>query len=107
MTREADLITDNGKETGYTFHLDSGNITYTYDEDTLNYYEQDEISLGELQHEHTLVETPAKAATCTEEGNIQYWTCGTCGKLFKDSEGTQEISQEETVVAAGHSSSRP
>ena len=104
MTREADLITDNGKETGYTFHLNSGNITYTYDEDTLNYYEQNEISLGELQHEHTLVETPAKAATCTEEGNIQYWTCSECKKLFSDDKGTTEITAEDTVVAAkGHS----
>ena len=98
MTREADLITDNGKETGYTFHLDSGNITYTYDEDTLNYYEQNEISLGELQHEHTLVETPAKAATCTEEGNIQYWTCSECGKIFSDEAGETEINLEDTVV---------
>ena len=98
MTREADLITDNGKETGYTFHLNSGNITYTYDEDTLNYYEQNEISLGELQHEHTLVETPAKAATCTEEGNIQYWTCSECGKIFSDEAGETEINLEDTVV---------
>ena len=49
---------------------------------------------------HSLEKTEAKAATCTEAGNIAYWTCGTCGKLFKDSEGTQEISQSETVQPA-------
>ena len=31
---------------------------------------------------HDLTETEAKSATCTEAGNIAYWTCGTCGKLF-------------------------
>ena len=55
---------------------------------------------------HDLTETEAKAATCTEDGNIAYWTCGTCGKLFKDSEGTQEISQSETIVAANHDLSK-
>ena len=55
---------------------------------------------------HSLEKTEAKDATCTEAGNIEYWTCGICKKLFKDSEGTQEISQEETVVAAGHDLSK-
>ena len=52
---------------------------------------------------HTLAKTEAEAATCTEAGNTEYWTCGTCGKIFSDEKGETEISQEETVVAAeGH-----
>ena len=52
---------------------------------------------------HTLAKTEAEAATCTEAGNIDYWTCGTCKKLFSDAEGTTEIEEKDTVVAAkGH-----
>ena len=103
LKREADLITENGIETGYTFHLEAGNITYTYDEDTLNYYRQDELSLGEIC-QHNLVNTPAKDATCTEAGNIEYWSCSRCGKRYSDAGGTTEITAEKTVIAAnGHS----
>ena len=98
LKREAELNIDNGKEIGYTFHLGGSSVAYSYAEDTLSYYEQNEISIGELQHEHTLVETPAKAATCTEEGNIQYWTCSECRKIFSDEAGETEINLEATVV---------
>ena len=103
LKREAELNIDNGKEIGYTFHLGGSSVAYSYDEDTLNYYEQNEISLGELQHVHDLIKTEAKAATCTEAGNIEYWTCSECGKIFSDDAGTTEITEEATVVAAkGH-----
>ena len=53
---------------------------------------------------HSLEKTEAKDATCTEAGNIEYWTCSECEKLFSDEEGTTEITAAETVVAAkGHS----
>lgn len=47
---------------------------------------------------------PAKAATCTEDGNIAYWQCkaADCGKIFADKELTREITLEETVVKAAH-----
>ena len=52
---------------------------------------------------HTLTKTEAKEATCTEAGNIEYYTCSVCDKLFSDAEGKTEITQEQTVVAAkGH-----
>ncbi|MGM9524517.1 MAG: InlB B-repeat-containing protein, partial [Faecousia sp.] len=51
-------------------------------------------------HTHTLTETPAKAATCTTEGNISYWICSVCEKIFSDAEGTNEINIAETVVPA-------
>ena len=53
--------------------------------------------------EHTLTKTEAKAPTCTAEGNKEYWTCGTCGKIFSDAEGNTEIALEDTVIpATGH-----
>ncbi|MGM9650914.1 MAG: InlB B-repeat-containing protein, partial [Faecousia sp.] len=55
-------------------------------------------------HTHTLTQTPAVAATCTEAGNIAYWTCSACEKIFSDAEGTTEITLEETAIpATGHS----
>ena len=52
---------------------------------------------------HRAVKTEAEAATCTEDGNIEYWTCEICGKYFDDEALTQEIEREGTVVKAkGH-----
>ena len=55
-------------------------------------------------HTCTLTKVPAKAATCTEDGNIEYYQCSdpTCGKLYKDAAGTQEITKDDTVIKAGH-----
>lgn len=56
------------------------------------------------QHTCTLTKVPAKAATCTEDGNIEYYQCSdpTCGKLYKDAAGTQEITKADTVIKAAH-----
>ena len=44
----------------------------------------------------------AKAATCTEAGNIAYWMCE-CGKLFSDAACTVEVSEADvTIPALGH-----
>lgn len=54
-------------------------------------------------HVHILVGTEAKEATCTEAGNIAYWTCSECGLFFSDEDGTTEIKAKDTVIAAlGH-----
>lgn len=47
-----------------------------------------------------MVHTPKKDATCTAEGNKEYWTCGTCGKIFSDAEGKTEIELYATVIPA-------
>ena len=56
------------------------------------------------QHTCTLTKVPAKAATCTEDGNIEYYQCSdpTCGKLYKDAAGTKEITKDDTVIKAAH-----
>lgn len=48
-----------------------------------------DVAVAALGHKLTKVE--AKAATATEDGNIEYYKCEGCGKYFKDAEGTQEI----------------
>ena len=41
---------------------------------------------------HSLTKTEAVAATCTENGVKEYWTCSTCHKNFSDEQGKNEIS---------------
>lgn len=54
-------------------------------------------------HNHQGKHISGKAATCTDEGNNEYWYCETCGKYFRDKELTQEITEKETVIEAkGH-----
>ena len=45
-----------------------------------------------------MVHTPKKAATCTADGNKEYWMCETCGKYFSDADGETEIKLEDTVI---------
>ena len=50
--------------------------------------------------EHSLIKTGRREATCAEEGNIEYWTCTDCGKIFLDEAGTKEITDKaETVLS--------
>ena len=57
---------------------------------------------GELAN-HSLSKTDAKEATCTEDGNIEYWTCSVCHKLFSDENGTNETTLADvTIKAIGH-----
>lgn len=56
-----------------------------------------------VKHNHALSKTDAKTATCTAGGNIEYWTCSVCGKLFRDAEGKTEVSAADTTISAlGH-----
>ena len=53
---------------------------------------------------HTLIKTEAKAPTCTQEGNIAYWTCENCDKYFSDENGSTSTTFEEIIIkATGHS----
>ena len=55
---------------------------------------------------HTLTKTEAKAATCTEDGNKEYWTCEYCKKYFLSDDTNPEtakaVEQSETVIPASH-----
>lgn len=55
---------------------------------------------GELDvRNHNLTHVAAKEATAEAEGNIEYWVCADCGKIFADKELTKELKKEETVIA--------
>ena len=50
--------------------------------------------------EHSLEHVPAKAATATADGNIEYWYCAQCGKYFADAAATRQIDRSKTVIPA-------
>ena len=55
-------------------------------------------------NEHTLTKTEAKAATCTENGNKEYWTCEHCKKYFLSDDTNPEtakaVEQSEFIIPA-------
>ena len=54
-------------------------------------------------NETTLELVAAKAATCTETGNIAYYVCKECGKYFADVNGQELLTAESVVTPAlGH-----
>ena len=77
----------------------SGDIdAATTEADVLNAYDTALKSQTSKQHP-ILKKTEAKAATYTETGNHEYYTCETCGKVFKDAAGTQETTVEAETIA--------
>ena len=56
------------------------------------YGELDAKNHADLKH------VPAKAATRTAEGNIEYWHCGGCNKYYSDKGGTKEIKKADTAT---------
>ena len=88
---------------GYDGSIDS----YTYVDVDHSYYgvlPALVIELGEsAEHIHTMETISATEATCTEEGNNEYYYCSECNKYFKDKAGTQETTVEaEIIPATGH-----
>ena len=79
-------------EHGYTTHKCSlcNSIVKVYKDDVLK--------------PHKLTHHEAKAATCTEAGNIEYWQCSVCNKLFSDEATTKEFTDAASLVipAKGH-----
>ena len=87
-----------------------GNIEYWYCKGCDKYFSdaegKSEINLAQTVINatgHKLTKTEAKEPTCTEAGNKEYWTCKSCGSLFRDEVGSAEIKLEDVVIpATGH-----
>lgn len=56
------------------------------------YSEPDPMNHTAMRH------VDAKAATVTDEGNIEYWTCADCGRYFLDEAGEKEIGEADIVL---------
>ena len=53
---------------------------------------------------HKTVKVPAVEATHEKDGNIEYFTCSGCDKLFSDEAATTVITIADTVIAKGEHS---
>ena len=66
----------------------------------------DQADLVSYTNQHLLTKTEAKAKTCTEDGNKEYWTCEHCGKYFLSDDTNPEtakaVEQSETIIPASH-----
>ncbi len=62
---------------------------------------REDIPISKLSHDMTPY--GENSATCTEDGNHQYYHCENCQKNFSDYDGEYEMSQEDIVIEAlGH-----
>ena len=90
--------------------IENGNIAYWYCSDCGKYFSDaagtTEIAFADTvltSGAHTLTAVGAQGATCTETGNVAYWSCSACGKYFSDANATVEILLADTVISAqGH-----
>ena len=49
---------------------------------------------------HNVIYVEAKAPTCTENGNIEYWYCGDCGSAWLDAECTMVTNLQSVKLGA-------
>ena len=62
-----------------------------------------DLTPSQKKCDHELVEVAAKDSTCTETGNIAYWSCSKCKKYYSDNSASTEIVYIDTVIEAkGH-----
>jgi len=82
-----DYVTANLYEKNFIFFTgNDGRKLYSFD-------------FVECTETHTLVKNDAVAETCDTDGNIEYYWCSNCGKLFSDAQGTTEAT---TIVISKH-----
>ena len=84
-------------EVGTTTYTAKVTNPTTQHEFTLTKDVQDLSALG-----HDMTQVAAKAATCTENGNNEYYVCKRCNNVFKDALGkTATTVEAETIKAPG------
>lgn len=77
LTVDGTLINENRFRNNGSFQYDNGTFTCV---------------------PHTLEETAEKEATHLTPGNIRYYSCDYCGRIYEDAAGTRELSPEETMI---------
>ena len=61
-------------------------------------------SIPKLDHTHNMEYHPAVDADCGTgtAGNIEYWVCSGCTRVFSDESGVNEITLDQTVLPFAH-----
>ncbi len=68
------------------------------DENAETELSDEDVTIAALGHEMT--HHAAVEATCTVDGNIEYWSCSRCNLNFSDEAGTKEVAS--VTLPAGH-----
>ena len=64
----------------------------------------DKSTIQATGHDDPMEHKAYKAATCTEDGNVEYYYCSKCEKYFTDAEATEEIDEDDILLTkTGHS----
>ncbi|MCI7767924.1 MAG: hypothetical protein MSJ26_08115 [Oscillospiraceae bacterium] len=105
-------VSDNTVQTAIYFDSakllspeESYTLTLSYSGTNSDYLLNDNSKTAVVSPDESLTHTPAKAADCLNEGNIEYWTLITDSETlyFSDEAGTSAIAEENTVIpATGH-----
>ena len=74
-------------------------ITYTAKFERDGFQNQVKERVKTAPASHKLQKVNEKAATCTDEGNIEYYKCSECGLCFKNSDGTGSLTEDKTKLA--------
>ena len=81
-----DTVADTGSAKGHCFEKDTCTVCGF-----------------EKEHTHTLNKAEAKSAGCLQAGNYEYFTCDSCGIVFKADGITETTAEAEVIPALGHS----
>ena len=88
----------------------AGNIEY-WKCDSCTTYFADEAATTEISDKksviiasqaHQMTHTPEKRPSGKNDGNIEYWYCNVCENYYKDADGKQGISLEETILLSAY-----
>ena len=60
-------------------------------------------TVPKLDHTHVMSHVAATEATCVKDGNIEYYVCNKCHKMYTDAAGAKEVTNI-IIPATGHSS---
>lgn len=103
----ADTVIDKG--TAYEQHLlatpDSATDWENYAANLKSYIAARSLWFRDA-YIHKLRKIKAVPATCTKAGNIEYWSCEYCGRLFRDENAGTEIKAKDVIISKQNHSYR-
>ena len=100
MTRTGAAAPDCVNSGNYEYY--TCNTCHKLFEDENGVTETNETAVFRPATGHDMQKTEAQPNGCTTNGNIEYYTCLTCNKLYKDAQGVEQIQQQDTVIPAAH-----
>lgn len=90
------------KEGLLTVGLDETATTFSVEISDQKRNEVSTATVTVIDHTHTTVKVPEKAADCTTDGNIEHFKCTNCGDLFSDADAVNSLTAEAVKIPASH-----